>query len=435
MEKKLIILIFILLCGFTIHAQLFVTDHEGNEYEYQKMADGRNWMLENIRLTTNIEGDTIHHYWRDNSNPEITLYGYDTKEAAAFAVGFAYLREEFLGSEGGSSVRTYTARTQGLCPDGWYVPELVSKSGASADYNDLIAAYGGTLSAYSSNPNWEPLKSAMRLAPAGYGFGKFQLDLETKEVLKYNAGQLHFMTSGHMGRTNNAILLNVSGWTLIWGGYEESADRPAYCRCVENIQSNVSFSNFSPFGVDISFTEALRPNYGFGEKVEIGDEEIDVSDICDRNFIIKEYETGNIVTVDEVFKSEDYKTIQISANLDESKIYELIIVDSKLTDKPFGGYTFNGGMKMYFPTDPTGVNLIKDLEVKINVTKNVLYVEQFGANLDAVIFDVKGSKQMSVNNLNGMEMINISNLHRGIYLLQLIDPATRNYTTRKFVIK
>lgn len=415
------------------NAQLVVEDHEGNEYEYAKLADGRNWMLENLRMTTDRGGNPIHHYWRPNS--EVTSYGYDTKEEAAFAVGYAYLREEVLGSRGESDVRIYTARTQGLCPDGWYVPELV-RSSTTADINALISSYGGIVSAYNADAKWDAFKTAFRLTPVGYGFGKFQIDETTKEVILYQGG-LHMITSGHLGKSNVALLLNVSSWTGTWGGYEENADRAGYCRCVENIQSDVTFSNFSAFGVDIAFSEPLRKNYGFAEVVlaEDRETEIPVDDICPRNFLIKEYETGSIIPVDEVFKSEDYKTVQISANLDESKIYELIMVDSKLTDKPYGGYTFNGGMKMYFPTAPSGVNLIEDLNVKINVVDNMLVVEQFGTSLNASIYNLRGERLLSFNDLNGLSYLNISNLTKGLYIIRLADNVNGGTIAKKFVLK
>ena len=434
MKRFLNVLLALGMTSSLVNAQLMVTDHEGNEYEYAKMADNRNWMLENMRATTDLEGKPLHVYWRGSD-----LNGYATQEEAGFMVGFAYLREEVLGSPGSSAVRTYSARTRGICPEGWHVPEYGGTKNTTADYNAIILAYGGKLGSFMEEANWDAFRNALRLTPNGYAFGKFKVDPETFEIVPGNSpgSQLHLITSGHTGRTNPATMMNVGGGTLTWGGVEDAEGYAGYCRCVENIQTEVTFSNFSAFGVDVAFSEALLPNYTFDEKVTIDGEEISVKDICPRNFLIKEYGTENVIPVNNVFKSEDSKLIQIEANFDESKIYELIMVDSKLRENnvPYGGYTFNGGTKMYFPKAPSGVNLLEELEIKINVVKDVLVVEQFGAMLDASVFDMSGNEQIRLKNIQGTEYVNIANLSKGIYLIQLRDDVRGESITKKFVVK
>ena len=434
MKRLLNVLLALGMTSGLINAQLMVTDHEGNEYEFAKMADNRNWMLENLRATTDLEGNPLHVYWRGTD-----LGGYATQEEAAFMVGFADLREEVLGSSGSSAVRTYSARTRGICPEGWHVPEYGGTKNTTADYNALILAYGGKLGSFLSDANWDAFRDALRLTPNGYSFGKFMVDPVTFEVVqgKTPGGQIHLITSGHTGRTNPATMMNVGGGALTWGGVEDAEGYAGYCRCVENIQAKVTFSNFSAFGVDVTFSEALLPNYAFDEKVTIDGEEISVKDICSRNFLIKEYGTEIVIPVNNIFKSEDSKMIQIEADFDENKIYELVMVDSKLREAnvPYGGYTFNGGTRMYFPKAPSGVNLLEEIELKINVVDDVLVIEQFAAVLDASVFDMNGKEQIRLKNLQGTEYVNIANLSKGIYLLQLRDEVRCESIVKKFIVK
>ena len=437
MKKKLFYMfvpMFLSICG-TSTAQLLIYDHEDNEYEYMKMADGRNWMIESMRAKTDRSGKALHHYWVDKVlDPE---YGYALEDDAAFGVGYAYLREEVLGSPGNSNVRTYSARTQGICPNGWHVPEFVSSDpvNTTADLNALITAYGGDITWWSDDAHWDSWKNALRLIPNGRYFAKFIIDATTKEPESVLGSQLHLLTSGHNGTTHPTFMMNVSGGTDLWGGIEEGDPQTSavYCRCVENIQSTVTFSNFSVFGIDLSFSEALQPNYGFSETVRVGGNNINISDICPRNFIIKEYGTGTIIPVDEVFKSTDYKEVQLSADLDESKIYELTIVDPKLRDSgvPYGGYTFNGGTKMYFPQAPAGINPLEGLNIKINTVGDVLVIEHYGKPLNAEIYDLRGVKVMSLNELQGRNDINISHLNKGVFIVQLADNAGFS-ASRKF---
>lgn len=417
----------------TITAQLTIHDHEGNEYEYAKMADGRNWMLENMRAKTDRSGNALHYYWRDKSFNGV---GYDNEDQAAFEVGFAYLREEVLGSAGQSAVRTYSARTQGICPNGWHIPEYVPGN-TSAELDAIITAYGGLLGSWLTVANWENWRAAMRLTPTGYMFGKFTIDPDTKLYTIIKGSQLHLMTSGHLGKTNPALLMNISAGTDLWGGYEELNDAAAYCRCVENIQSTVEFSNFSAFGVDLTFSKALMKNYGFAETVTINNVTIPVDDICPRNFVIKDVQSGDTIPVTAVYKSTDYKNIQIEADLDETKNYQLIIVDSKLRESGvlYGGYTFNGGKPLYFPNVPNGLNTLNQLDIKFNVVGGELIVEQFGSNLDLKVYNMEGSILVSAKNIIGLSHINVSHLNKGIYLARLNDSKTNESIVRKFIIK
>jgi uncharacterized protein (TIGR02145 family) len=431
-SKKLFLACLLIMAGLSgaLRAQLMVTDHEGEEYEYAQMADGRNWMLQNLRVTTNLQGEPLHVYWHPLN--EAKTAGYATQEEAAYTTGFAYLREEFLGTFG--QERPYSIRDRGLCPEGWHVPDFGNEM---AEYNTVITNYGGLVGSWNTDAKWGPWKSAMRIAQSGYHLKKFDIDTDFSVKGGGGGGQHHLITTGQWGPGDITVMLNVGGPDMLWGGAETSAGYAGYCRCVENVQATATFDDFSAFGVMVTFSEPLRKNLYVSEKIIVAGAEVEVSEICPRNFLIKEVETDAIVPADAIYLSPDRKTVQIEAELDESKIYELVMVDARLRDagKPYGGYTFNGGVKMYFPKVPSGLNVLKDLSVRINVSGNDLVIEQFGLSLDASIYDMAGVRRMALKNLQGIEHINIHSLSAGMYIVRLVDPVSQNSITKKFIVK
>jgi hypothetical protein len=431
-SKKLFLACLLIMAGLSgaLRAQLLVADHEGEEYEYARMADGRNWMLQNLRVTTNLKGEPLHVYWQTFDPANAT--GYESQIDAAYATGFAYLQREFLGTFGTS--RSYSIRDRGLCPEGWHVPDYGNDM---AEYNIAITSYGGTVGSWVSVANWGPWKNAMRIAQPGYHLKKYQIAADYSVEGGVGGGQHHLITTGQWGPGDVTVMLNVGGADMVWGGAEALPNNAGYCRCVENVQATATFSDFSIFGVTVTFSEALRKNLYVSEKIIVDGTEVELSEICPRNFLIKEVGTDAIVPIDTIYLSSDRKIVQIDAELDESKIYELVMVDARLRDsgKPYGGYTFNGGMKMYFPTAPSGLNLLKDLSVRINVSGDDLVIEQFGLPLDVSIYDMAGARRIALKGLQGVEHINIRSLPAGMYIVRLVDPLSGNSITKKFIVK
>ena len=73
-------------------------DNEGNSYK-TTLINGKAWMTENLRVTTNSNGDEVQHFQNPDAPEQGFLYTWDAAMNGSTDEG-----------------------AQGLCPDGWHIP-------------------------------------------------------------------------------------------------------------------------------------------------------------------------------------------------------------------------------------------------------------------------------------------------------------------------
>ena len=73
-------------------------DNEGNSYK-TTLVNGKAWMTENLRATTNSNGDEVQHFQNPDAPEQGFLYTWDAAMNGSTDEG-----------------------AQGLCPDGWHIP-------------------------------------------------------------------------------------------------------------------------------------------------------------------------------------------------------------------------------------------------------------------------------------------------------------------------
>ena len=73
-------------------------DNEGNSYK-TTLVNGKAWMTENLRVTTNSNGDEVQHFQNPDAPEQGFLYTWDAAMNGSTDEG-----------------------AQGLCPDGWHIP-------------------------------------------------------------------------------------------------------------------------------------------------------------------------------------------------------------------------------------------------------------------------------------------------------------------------
>lgn len=429
MRKKFYLIIAgALLSTTVINAQNTVKDHEGNEYEVSKLSDGRNWMMEGLRVKTNRAGNPIQYYWNDHN-------GAQTEQAAAIRYGYAYTVEALFGGPAKKDP-DFSNRSQGLCPNGYYVPEWWADDNVSreGDWQKLIRAYNGQPVWWSEDANWGDFMHALRISlgdgtiatsgSADGDPGKFTF-VDGKLVI---TGWSHLHSSGPVS-WDNLMWLNLptSEAASTAGGYEGANSGAAYCRCVENFKVNVSFQDFTDMSVIVKLSDSLKWN-SYDDRDEF-------TKICAKNFYIENTTTKTPVEILDIQTSSDAKTFQIFADFNTNEIYELKFFDARLNAKkvPFGGYTFNEGKRLYFPKSPLGVNSTESLILNFSVQNNALHITT-DRLINASIIDVSGNTIMKIPHINGFESINIISLSQGMYLLHVYDPFSKSTAVYKFII-
>lgn len=110
-----------------------VLNYGGAAYAIETLADGRVWMVENLRYNP-AEGDSLAagvHYPGESLSSEEEIATYGLLYTAAVALG-----TEEITSENASTLEG----AQGICPEGWHVP-------TEGEYKALFAAYSGGMPA------------------------------------------------------------------------------------------------------------------------------------------------------------------------------------------------------------------------------------------------------------------------------------------------
>lgn len=126
-------------------------EYGGVVYNAAKMADGRVWMTDPLRFVP--AGKTVSSNPGDGNGiwyPYTTAGVAETTEAAAKARGYLYDYATAFGVEEVNSENYKTFEgTQGICPDGWYIP-------TKEDYFCLIGNSNATFGAIKEDsPYWD----------------------------------------------------------------------------------------------------------------------------------------------------------------------------------------------------------------------------------------------------------------------------------------
>ena len=126
-------------------------EYGGVVYNAAKMADGRVWMTDPLRFVP--AGKTVSSNPGDGNGiwyPYTTAGVAETTEAAAKARGYLYDYATAFGVEEVNSENYKTFEgTQGICPDGWYIP-------TKEDYIGLIGNSNATFGAIKEDsPYWD----------------------------------------------------------------------------------------------------------------------------------------------------------------------------------------------------------------------------------------------------------------------------------------
>ncbi len=429
--KKNFIYYSMVLCSAlgiaTTNAQDLIEDHEGNVYEVATMADGRKWMLESLRVKTDLEGNPIQYYANTHN-------GLQTEEEAGVRYGYAYTVETLFGlSEVYSKHPDFPARARGLCPEGYYVPtnwpdENLAHEG---DWQKLIRSYNGTPTWWSETANWNDMINALRISVGdGVGIenssgngdpGKFTIAPDGTVTV---SGWSHWHASGPVEH-DRTLGLNLAtdkpGNTA--AGYEYlSADRAAYCRCVENRKVSVSFEDFSDLSVTVRLTDSLEWN-SYDSREEY-------TRICKENFKVTEKDGAEIEIYD-IAISADAKTFQLFADFDTEKAYELTFLDARLADKDIkmGGYTFNNNEPLIFGKSDTGLQVKKYIQnVYVSDNKlNILSEKDF----EACVYNVLGTEIARFPVASGHTLFDLSGCPSGVLLIRLFEPDSMESFTCK----
>lgn len=126
-------------------------EYGGVVYNAAKMADGRVWMTDPLRFVP--AGKTVSSNPGDGNGiwyPYTTAGVAETTEAAAKVRGYLYDYATAFGVEEVNSENYKTFEgTQGICPDGWYIP-------TKEDYFGLIGNSNATFGAIKEDsPYWD----------------------------------------------------------------------------------------------------------------------------------------------------------------------------------------------------------------------------------------------------------------------------------------
>lgn len=137
----------------------YIADADGNEYKIVKLADGRIWMAENMRLIPNggIMTASSDITWLDPAfycplviSADGSTFDFSRKDEDIKSQGLYYSTARAFGLEDDTQITIENAESfegcQGICPNGWHIPtaaEMIALVGkcSNKDLTDTEAAY------------------------------------------------------------------------------------------------------------------------------------------------------------------------------------------------------------------------------------------------------------------------------------------------------
>ncbi len=243
---------------------------DGNTYAVAKYADGKCWMMENLRLdlsdtnvvinsnntnkptnsfitaanahpassnsfcTNNTDGCVTRILHNTNNINRNLTPDYNTNDSSSswYSYGVYYNYYTATAGNGGSSFTTVGAAVEGdICPVGWKLPTSNSRSD---EYAKLDLAYGGTGNNQSTEPTGSVASERWRAYPLNYIYSG-----EQNGTSGYNRG-----ISAGMNTANNAgayrsvnLWLRAAGISMV--GNSTSKNRGQTVRCIKKESSNI----------------------------------------------------------------------------------------------------------------------------------------------------------------------------------------------------
>ncbi|WP_278717399.1 FISUMP domain-containing protein, partial [Bacteroides caecimuris] len=129
----------------------YVNDQLGNKYNIKEMADGRCWMIQNMRRTDVNHRHVGNGAAVDNDGTNLRLHnGVQTNDLNH---GVQYIWSVAMG---GSTAE----KAQGICPPGWYVP-------TDLEWRQLEMAYGMTAAQANTDNAWRGYNEGTQLKAKG----------------------------------------------------------------------------------------------------------------------------------------------------------------------------------------------------------------------------------------------------------------------------
>ena len=163
-------------CSSLTQGSVTALTYGSDTYAVAKLADGKCWMIENIRTSTNAGTDKGTSWTDTNTDRQYNLLNitgtggatpttsgssaYQWKSYGGYYSWHSAINTSTLGYEPeynwNTSSNSYTATgtAQGICPSGWRLPRAAynsSFSGANADFIYLTTQLGGTGATLSNN--------------------------------------------------------------------------------------------------------------------------------------------------------------------------------------------------------------------------------------------------------------------------------------------
>ena len=129
----------------------YVNDQLGNRYNIKEMADGRCWMIQNMRRTDINHRHANNGAAVDNDGTNKRLH--DGVQTNDVNYGVYYIWS--IAMQGST-----TEKARGICPPGWYVP-------TDLEWRQLEMAYGMTSAQANGNNAWRGYNEGTKLKAGG----------------------------------------------------------------------------------------------------------------------------------------------------------------------------------------------------------------------------------------------------------------------------
>ncbi len=195
----------------------YVNDQLGNRYNIKEMADGRCWMIQNMRRTD------INHRHAGNGaavdNDATNKHLHDGVQTNDVNHGAQYIWSVAMGGSASEKAR-------GLCPPGWYVP-------TDLEWRQLEMAYGMTSSQANVDGSWRGYNQGTRLKSGGNsGFNATLSGYDATSNV--NTVGYYWTSTRHTSSTSYAFYRYFHKSNTTVYRYRLSVGTYASLRCIKN---------------------------------------------------------------------------------------------------------------------------------------------------------------------------------------------------------
>jgi uncharacterized protein (TIGR02145 family) len=143
--------------GYTLVGTL-KDSRDNKTYEVRKFADGKCWMVDNLRYggSTDACGSKATYYGSSNYSGAAWGYG-DCRNSGDTSYGYLYNWQAVMQHASAYYQSTYTGPipAQGICPTGWHVPT----GAGSGEFYALHVAAGSPATGFWQGGSWKGVYS------------------------------------------------------------------------------------------------------------------------------------------------------------------------------------------------------------------------------------------------------------------------------------